>query len=177
MSRAYRIKVKEAVRRDVKAEDSIRTEIELIEILPAEQMGEWRAREREGGGFKCDDDGTLTRTEANGVTIAVEPCSGEVTIRAETEQTVEVEGTREGFGYDDVGPNSKQVKGRLSKELIDDLEKRVEHEAAKVQTAATSKLEKALSDLQPELTEVVNPLTSEALNQKAPHMGTTTETS
>ena len=119
--------------------------------------------------------GTLTRTEENGVTVAVEPCTGEVTIRAETEQTVEVEGTREGFGYDDVGPNSKQVKGRLSKELIDDLEKRVEHEAAKVQTAATSKLEKALSDLQPELTEVVNRVTSEALKQKAAQMGTIKE--
>ena len=52
MSRAYRIKVKESLKRDVKAEDSIRTEIELIEVLPAEQMGELLARELEGRGFK-----------------------------------------------------------------------------------------------------------------------------
>lgn len=177
MSRAYRIKVKESLKRDVKAEDSIRTQIELIEVLPAEQMGELLARELERRGFKEGDDGALTRTEENGVVIVVEPCTGEVTIRAETEQTVEVEGTREGFGYDDVGPNSRQVKGRLSKELIDDLEKRVENEAAKVQSAATSKLEKALGDLQPELTEVVNRVTSDALKQKASQMGTIKEIS
>ena len=177
MSRAYRIKVKESVKRDVRAEDSIRTQIELLEVLPAEQMGELLARELEGRGFECNDDGMLNRTAENGVTIAVDPCSGEVTIRAESEKTVEIEGTREGFGYDDVGPGSQQVKGRLSKELIDDLEKRVEHEAAKVQTAATSKLEKALTDLQPELAEVVNRVTSEALKQKAAQMGTIKEIS
>ena len=172
MSRAYRIKVKESVKRDVRAEDSIRTQIELLEVLPPEQMGELLARELKARGFECQDDGTLVRTSRDGVTVRVEPCTGEVMIRAESEQAVEVEGSREGFGYDDIGPNSKQVKGRLSKELIDDLEKRVEHEATKVQSAATAKLEKALADLEPELTSVVSRVTSEALKQKAAQMGT-----
>jgi hypothetical protein len=177
MSRAYRIKVKESLRRDVKAEDCIQTQIELLEILPPEQMGELLAAELERRGFERQEDGTLVRQEEDGITVTVEPCSGEVTIRAEAEQTVQVEGTREGFGYDDVGPGSRQVKERLSRELVGDLEKRVENEAAKVQTAATAKLEKELADLQPELTEVVNRVTAEALKQQAGQMGTIKEMS
>src|SRR5258708_3601127 len=126
MSRAYRIKVKESVSRDGTAEDSIRTQIELLEILPPEQMGELLAQELERRGFERQDDGSLVRKDENGVTITVEPCSGEVTIRAEADQKVEVEGTREGFGYDDVGPASRQVKHRLSKEPLRGLEKRVD---------------------------------------------------
>ena len=170
MSRAYRIRVKESLKRDLKAEDSIRTQIELLEILPAEQMGEMLAAELEQRGFERQEDGTLVRKE-DGVSVTVEPCSGEVTIRAEAEDTVELEGAREGFGYDDVGPGNKQIKERLSKELQADLEKRAAQHAEKVQTAATNKLEKELQDLQPEIAEVANRVTSEALKQKAAQMG------
>jgi hypothetical protein len=104
MSRAYRIRVKESLKRDLKAEDSIRTQIEMLEILPAEQMGEMLARELEQRGFERQEDGTLVRKGENGVCVTVEPCSGEVTIRAEAEDSVELEGHREGYGYDDVGP-------------------------------------------------------------------------
>ena len=171
MSRAYRIRVKESLKRDLKAEDSIRTQIEMLEILPAEQMGEMLARELEARGFERQEDGTLVRKSENGVCVTVEPCSGEVTIRAEAEDSVELEGHREGYGYDDVGPGNKHIKERLSNELKADLEKRADQHAEKVQTAATNKLEKELQDLQPEITEVANRVTAEALKQKAAQMG------
>ena len=171
MSRAYRIRVKENLKRELKAEDSIRTQIELIEVLPAEQMGELLATELEARGFERQEDGTLVRRGENGVCVTVEPCSGEVTIRAEAEDTVELEGTREGYGYDDIGPGNKQIKERLSKELQADLERRAEQHAEKVQTTATNKLEKELADLQPEIAEVANRVTAEALKQKAAQMG------
>src|SRR5438105_12407077 len=107
MSRAYRIKVKESVTREVRAEDSIRTQIELLEVLPPEQMGDLLAQELEKRGFERQDDGTLVRN-GDGVMVSVEPCTGEVTITAEAEQTVEVEGSREGFGCDDVGRAGRQ---------------------------------------------------------------------
>jgi len=176
MSRAYRIKVKESLKRDVRAEDCIQTQIELLEILPPEQMGELLARELEARGFESQDDGTMVRKDGD-VTVTVDPCSGEVTIKAESEKTIEVEGSREGYGYDDIGPSNRKIKEKLSKELISDLERKVEQQAAKVQSAATDKLEKELADLQPELTEVVNRVTSEALKQKAAQMGTIKEIS
>jgi hypothetical protein len=170
VSRAYRIQVKESLKRDVSAEDSIQAQIELLEILPPEQMGELLTRELKERGFEPQSDGTMVR-ENGDVTITVDPCSGEVLIRAKAEQTIEVEGKRDGVTYDDVGPRNQQVKERLKQELISDLEQRIEKQAADVQSAATGKLERELADLQPELNEVVNRVTADALKQKAAQMG------
>ena len=40
MSRAYRIRVRESLRRTLRAEDRVQSELELLEILPAETMAE-----------------------------------------------------------------------------------------------------------------------------------------
>ena len=37
MSRAYRIRVKESVARDIRGEDCIETRLEILEVLPPEQ--------------------------------------------------------------------------------------------------------------------------------------------
>lgn len=170
MSRAYRIKVREAVTREIRAEDSIQTRIEMLEVLPPEEMAELLAKELEARGFQRQDDGTLIR-KGDGVSITVEPCTGEVTVAAETEQTVKLEGSREGYGYDDIGPSSRTIRDRLSAEVRADLEKRAEQSSARLQSEATQKLEKQLAELQPELTKVVNRVTAEALKQKAAQMG------
>lgn len=170
MSRAYRIRVKESLARDIRAEDSIETCLEILEVLPPEQMGELLARELEGRGFERQDDGTLVRRDDD-VTITVEPCTGKVIIQAEAVEHVEIEGNREGYGYDDVGPARRQIEDRLSKELKADLEKKAEQHAVRTQSAATGKLEQELEELRPELAEVVNRVTAEALKQKAGQMG------
>ena len=40
MSRAYRVRVRESVRHTVRAEDHVSTTLELLEILPREEMAE-----------------------------------------------------------------------------------------------------------------------------------------
>ena len=52
MSRAYRISVKESVHRVIKAEDSVCTQLEVLEVLPPEQMAGLLADELEKRGFK-----------------------------------------------------------------------------------------------------------------------------
>src|SRR5262245_36998902 len=99
MSRAYRIRVKESLARDVRAEDTIETQLEILEVLPPEDMGELLARELEQRGFERQEDGTLVRKEAGGEIVTVEPCSGKVTVTAEATGRVEIDGTREGYGY------------------------------------------------------------------------------
>ena len=42
------------------------------------------------------------------VTVTVDPCSGEVTVKAETDETVNQEAKREATGFNDVGPSEKQ---------------------------------------------------------------------
>src|SRR6266581_2353848 len=121
MSRAYRIRVKESLARDIHAEDCIETKLDVIEVLPREQMGELLADELKRRGFEEQEDGTLVRRD-EGVTVAVNPCSGDVVIRTESDDRAEVKGTREGFAYNDVGPSRQAVEKRLGKELLNDLE-------------------------------------------------------
>lgn len=176
MSRAYRIRIKESLARDIRAEDEICSQIEILEVLPPEQMGELLAQELEKRGFEREEDGTLTR-EGDGVTVTVDPCECKVTIRASTEEHVELEANKEGYAYDDVGPGSKSVRQNLEKEAKADLERRATQKESELQTKATEKLEKELERLQPEINEVVNRVTSEALKQKAAQMGTIKEIS
>lgn len=65
----------------------------------------------------------------------------------------------------------------MKSQLQDDLEKKAEHERERLQSAATEELEQKLCDLQPELSEVVNKVTREALKQKANQLGTIKEIS
>ena len=51
MSRAYRIRVQESLRRVIAAADHVSTQLDLLEILPAAQMAELLAQELERGGF------------------------------------------------------------------------------------------------------------------------------
>jgi hypothetical protein len=62
-------------------------------------------------------------------------------------------------------------------QLKQDLEKKFEQEQSRLQNEATEKLEKHLNELQPEISEVVNQVTRDALKQKAQQMGTVKEIS
>jgi FtsH ternary system-associated peptide len=171
MSRAYKVKVKESLARDVQVKDEIEARLEIFEILPPEQMSEMLARELEQRGFERQEDGTLVRKGKDGVSVTVEPCNGRVTIEAEAGDHIKVEATRDGFGYDDIGPSKKTIEQRIGKELRGDLEKRIEQQAEQLQRDATNKLEKQLEEIRPVLDEAVNRVTAEALKQKAAQIG------
>src|SRR5579864_1322872 len=141
MSRAYKVKVKEALARDVRVQDDIEAQLEILEILPPEQMSEMLAQELERRGFQRQEDGTMVR-KGDGICVTIEPCNGRVTIEAEASDRIEAEGTREGYGYDDIGPGRKSVEQRIGKELRGDLEKRIDQQAEKLQRDATAKLER-----------------------------------
>ena len=176
MSRAYRITVKESVTREIKAGDEISTQLELLEILPPEAMGQLLREELKGRGFAENDDGTLSRTDGN-ITVTVDPCNGEVTVKAEAKEDVTVEGTKDASAWEDAGPTRQAVSDKAREQLRKDLDKKIDREQERLQTQATDELEKHLHDLQPEIGEVVNKVTREALKQKAAQMGTIKEIS
>jgi hypothetical protein len=169
MSRAYRIRVSESLNRTLRAEDSVSTQLELLEVLPCEQMAALLREELKRRGFEeCEDQ--LVRTDGD-LTTTIDPASGTVTVQAESAQEIELQGQREGFGYDDFGPGEKNVRKALAKQLKDDLSKQAEHEQDKLQSAATKRLEGHLTDLRQELNGAVNRVTAEALKQKAAQIG------
>jgi DNA anti-recombination protein RmuC len=169
MSRAYRIRVKESVSKDLKASDEVCADLEVLEILPGDQMAELLKKELEARGFQ-EEDGKMVRTK-DGVTVSVDPKAGEVTVRAEKAEKVELETEKEGWGYDDVGPRSNQVRKQLSEQAKADLERRADRQQERLQGEATERLEQVMGEVRKELSDSVNSVTREALKQKAAQMG------
>src|SRR6476469_4258937 len=101
MSRAYRVAIRERIRRVLRASDRVSTQLEIIEILPAERMAGLLARELEQRGFRVED-GNMVRDQ-NGVTVTVDPGTGVVTVTAEGSKEVALQKEKEGRAYDDLG--------------------------------------------------------------------------
>jgi hypothetical protein len=169
MSRSYRIAVTETATDIIRAEDKVSTCLEILEVLPPEQMGELLARELEQRGFERDGD-KLVRKE-NGVTVTVDPNKGEVTVSAEASEEVSLEAKKEGRAWDDVGPSAGKVREDLRQEALKDLQRAKDEKTASLQTKVTDKLEGHLTDLRQELDEAVNRVTAEALKVKAAQLG------
>jgi hypothetical protein len=176
MSRAYRISVKESETRHLRAGDEIGTTLELLEILPPEDMATLLRGELKERGFEEQPDGTLVRKDG-ATTVTVDPCSGAVTVKAESEVTVEQAAERNATGFNDVGPTEGALRDRVREQLKHDLDKRFDTEQAALQKRATDELERKLQELQPEVAEVVNKVTRDALKEKARQLGTVKEIS
>jgi hypothetical protein len=170
MSRAYRVRVRETVRHTIRAEDHVATTLEMLEILPKEEMAGLLAQELGGRGFQAQGDSLVRK--GDGLTITVDPSSGSVEVRAEKEESVELEGERQGFADSDWGGKGrKQAEASLREVLRKDLEARAGRRQADVQKRTTDQLEAALVDLRGELDQVVNRVTAEALKRKAAQIG------
>jgi len=169
MSRSYRISVRECVNKVIKAEDRISTDLEILEVLPPEQMAGLLSDELERQGFEKEGE-VLVRREGN-LTVTVDPNSGKVTVSAEGAKSTKVEQERSGRAYDDVGPHASQVRESLRQEALRDIDKKVQEETATLQGQVTDQLENKLGDLRGELDKVVNRVTAEALKRKAASLG------
>jgi len=78
MSRSYRVSVRECVNRVIKAEDRVSTQLEVLEILPKEQMGGLLADELEKQGYRRE--GNLLVKEEDGVVVSIDAETGELTV-------------------------------------------------------------------------------------------------
>lgn len=176
MSRAYRITVRESATRTIRGTDEISTRLELLDILPPEDTARLLKGALAERGFKESDDGRMIRQD-DGLTVIVDPCDGSVTIASEVSEQVGLEARRHTSGYDDIGPTEQEIRERVKDQLKGELDKKAAKEQARLQSKATEALEKHLNELQPELSQVVNKVTREALKQKAQQMGTVKEIS
>ena len=169
MSRAYRISVKESLQRDLSASDEVCSTLEILEVLPPEQMAELLRGELKGRGFK--DEGEKLVRRDNGITVTVDPKTGEVSVKAEKSDSVDLKAERDDWGYEDVGPGEGVIRQRAQEQLKQDLERRAGQQQARLQTEATEKLEGHLDDVRKELGKAVNRVTAEALKRKAASLG------
>jgi hypothetical protein len=155
--------------RVLRAEDHVSTELELLEILPCDQMGALLATELEQRGFRREGE-RLVRAK-DGIRVEIDPDEGMVTVSAEGSEQVKIEGEKEGRAWDDMGPSGRKVKQQLKEELKKHLEKQVAEQTAKLRGQVTDRLEGQLNDLRQELDQAVNRVTAEALKIKAAQIG------
>ena len=170
MSRSYRICVRESINKVIRAEDHVSTNLEMLEVLPPEQMAGLLSDELERRGFQRSEGGTLIR-RGQGVTVAVEPRTGTVSVRAETAENVEVEAIRDARVFDEASPQAQRLREKMRQEIKGDLAKKVVDKETEMQTAATDQLEAQLGGLREELDQAVNRVTAEALKRKAAQLG------
>ncbi|MCZ2343160.1 MAG: hypothetical protein LC104_15410 [Bacteroidales bacterium] len=174
MSRAYRITVKESEIHSLKGQDEISTQLELLEILPPEAMAELLKGELQNNGFKEQPDGRLVRRDG-ALTVTVDPCNGEVSVKSELAKDVAITVDRSVTGFDDVGPDETAMRERVRDELKRDIQNKANQETERLQSQATETLERHLDELQPELSRVINKVTRDALKAKAAQLGSIQE--
>src|SRR5437762_3237168 len=161
MSRSYRISVEESVTRIIRAEDKVCTQLEILEVLPPEQMAELIAAELEQRGFQREGDKMVQDLE-DGVKVTIDLRTGEVTVAAQMSEETEKTGTKTGHAWDDAGPSAEGVRDQLRGQLREELERAVEKEEGRLQSKVTDKLEGHLGDLRQQLDQAVNRATAEA---------------
>lgn len=169
MSRAYRVSVKESIRRVVRAEDHVSSQLEMLDILPCDQMADLLAAELVKQGYERDGD-IVVRVDGE-TKITVDLKSGVVTVARESSDEVQVTGERTGLTYDDAGPSTKSLQKDLKEKLVEDLESDVAAREMDLQKKVTDALEAQLADLRKELDQASNRATAEALKQKAAQIG------
>lgn len=168
MSRAYRIKVAETLRRVLRASDGVSTQLEVLEILPPEQMAQLLGEELERRGFERKGE-LLQKHLEGGIVVTVDPRTGTVMVQAEACSDIQIEDTREGRTWDE--KSRRQAEQALRDQLRDDLGKRADEAEEKLQSEVTDRLEKVLGELRRELDDAVNKVTGDALKIKAGQIG------
>ncbi len=170
MSRAYRISVKESERRVLKGSDHVRTSLEMLEVLPKEEMAGLLAEELKSRGFVAEH-GVLSRTDGDTV-IRIDPITAELKVCSEIEQEEQIEVSRDGTYYDETPQNQRnQLEATLKADALQELDAKSKQREKHLTQQATEILEKALRNLQGEMDSVVNKVTAKALKQKAAQLG------
>ena len=168
MSRAYRISVAESIRRHVKVEDGVQTQVELLPILCPERMADLLAAELAKIGFERDG-GQARRVDEDGTEVTVDLEQGTVTVRLSAEADVELQRKASGAVYDP--KQTEKAEQQLRDRLRGELERQADAQQEELRQQVTEKLERKLRDLQAEIDKAVNRASAAALKEKAAQMG------
>lgn len=172
MSRAYRVSVSESLNRIVQAEDGVCSKLELLPLLSREETAGLLAAELASRGFTQEGD-VAVRIEADGVRVAVDVTTGEVSVTLSGEEAVELSATAEVISHT---PNASEATRKLAQEKARaKLEDQTQDATESLREDITRRLEGRLRDLKSELDSIANKVTGEALKVRASQLGTVEE--
>lgn len=167
MSRCYRISVSESLRRHIEVDDGIETRLELLDILPPEQMRELLARQLVERGYAREGD-VLTREIDGGVEVRVDLVEGSVHVGVKAELDLELKAQRTSSA--DVS-RLDAAKKQLGDALQGELAKEADAATESLRREATRRLEASLEGVRGELDQAIHRATADALKQKARQLG------
>jgi hypothetical protein len=170
MSRAYRIRVCESVRRHVVVSDGVKTQLELLEVLPREAMLALLAKELERRGFICDG-AKAHRSDDDGLEIVVDLTDGSVTVTSSKREQIVTEVKKEGTADREGSSLAKEARAKLSEKALEEAERIADVKERAARSANTARLEAKLNDLQKELDDIATRVTGEALKIRASQLG------
>jgi hypothetical protein len=168
MSQAYRIKLRESETRVLHAEDKVCTRLELLEVLPADQMTTLLKQALQQRGYAEQPDGTLQRQHGKGL-ITVDPCEGTVSVSIQEEQEVVHTAEKNVSIYPDISPRTLRKEERQL--LREEIDKQFANTQQQLQKNVADQLEQILQEVRGELDAVVNQVLREAIKIKARQMG------
>lgn len=166
MSRAYRIRVSESLRRTRTVEDHVESRLPILAILAPDRMGELLAAELAARGFAVADGRAVLRE--GGIEIAVDLASMNVVVRIEEESAVDLTTELEGSS---VTPEDAAARARLAEAARAKLEQMAQTQDLEVRKRLTAELESALTRIHPVLDEAVNATLRTALRERAAQLG------
>ncbi|MCP3102325.1 hypothetical protein LZ198_25980 [Myxococcus sp. K15C18031901] len=173
MSRAYRISVSESLNRVVQAEDGVCSKLELLPLLGREELAGLLSAELERRGFAREGD-VAVRTEADGVRVAVDVTTGDVSVTLSGAQEVSLTAHVDGASETRAGGTTEE-REKLLERARERLADQAEDAKERLREDVTRQLEGRLRDLKGELDAVSNKVTAEALKVRAAQLGTVEE--
>lgn len=167
MSRCYRITVSESLRRTVQVEDGVESRLELLDILPPDQMQALLGAELRARGYAGDGQ-VLSKELEHGVTVEVDLAEGTVHVGVKAGTELDLELKRTSAAAAEVVADAKET---LRKLVAHELEGEAARATEALRVDATRALEAAIGAVHAELDEAVNRATGEALKIKARQLG------
>ena len=167
MSRAYRIRIADSVRRHVTIEDGVCTSLDVLPLLGEQAMEELLRDELLRRGFAKREDGFFER-EQEGVTLRVDAITRQVSVIAKRDATFEAEHDAEVRSVIANEGERARVEGERVREA---LERTIEGGVARTRRELSAVAADVLEAKREELDAISTAVTRAALEKKASQLG------
>ncbi len=173
MSRAYQIEVREAFEVQAKGRDRVESRLQLLQLLPAERLGELLGQELAQDGFQEREgvwEKTIVDEDRGQVTLTIDPKCGIVTVDAHVEKSGKFIATRHDVVWDNP-EESRRREAQLRELAKHDAEGEKEAQADLAKKLAATLLEESLPAIRDLVHKLTHRVTVRALREKAEAMG------
>ena len=173
MSRAYRIRISETLDKLIHLEDGLAERLEILDILPQEQMGACLADALEAQGFLRTEDtpDVLEHSTEDGVTIRVDIRTGQLEARVKGETHVQLKKEHTTTVVDPTKNELQKAEEKLSEAVKARLEEEAQQQAEAERQKLTARLEKEIARIRPKVEAALNQATASALKTRAAQLG------